>query len=113
MASSSIFHTLTRVDRKTLSFTLSPTRYSYANTLRRIIQTDIKILGFRADILEDGSTSDVKVLKNSTPMSNEMLADRIGLLPVSMPQGVVSTWDKNSVLFKLHVKKMVLVQEQL
>ncbi len=104
MASSSIFHNLTRVDRKTLSFSLSPTRYSYANTLRRIIQTDIKILGFRADILEDGSTSDVKVLKNSTPMSNEMLADRIGLLPVSMPQGVVSTWDKNSVLFKLHVK---------
>lgn len=104
MASTSVFHSLTRVDRKTLSFRLSPTRYSYANTLRRIIQTDVKILGFRSDILEDGSTSDVKVIKNTTPMSNEMLADRIGLLPVSMPQGVVDSWDKTSVLFKLDVK---------
>jgi DNA-directed RNA polymerase subunit L/DNA-directed RNA polymerase alpha subunit len=104
MAAASVFHTLTRVDRRTLSFTLSPTRYSYANTLRRIIQTDVKILGFRADILEDGSTSDVKVLKNTTPMSNEMLADRVGLLPIAMPQGLVDSWDTKSVLFKLHVK---------
>lgn len=103
-SSASVFQNLSRSDRRTLSFTLSPTRYSYANTLRRIIQTDVKILGFRADILDDGSTSDVKVIKNSTPMSNEMLADRIGLLPITMPQGVVDSWDKKSVLFKLHVK---------
>jgi DNA-directed RNA polymerase II subunit RPB3 len=51
---------------------------------------------------EDGSTTDVKVLKNTTPMSNEMLADRIGLLPIIMPEGF-ETWNKESILFKLHV----------
>jgi DNA-directed RNA polymerase subunit L len=51
---------------------------------------------------DDGLTSDVKVYKNSTPMSNEMLADRVGLLPIAS-QGSAS-WEKDSVLFKLHVK---------
>ena len=98
------FQNITRPDRRTLSFTLSPTRVSYANTLRRAIQTEVKILGFRADMIEDGSTTDVKIIKNSTPMSNEMLADRVGLLPIYNPPTIASGWDKESVLFKLHVK---------
>jgi DNA-directed RNA polymerase subunit L len=53
---------------------------------------------------EEGTTSDVKIYKNTTPMSNEMLADRVGLLPIAMPDGFVSGWDKESVLFRLHVR---------
>jgi DNA-directed RNA polymerase subunit L/DNA-directed RNA polymerase alpha subunit len=101
---SSVFSTLKRLDKHTISFTLSPTKYQYANTLRRAIQSEVPCLGFRADIKEDGSTSDVKIFKNSTPMSNEMLADRIGLLPIAMPKGVVDTWDKDSIVFRLAVK---------
>lgn len=96
------FNSLEKIDNNTVSFVLTPTRVTYANAYRRAIQTEIECLGFRADITEDGSTSDVKVLKNTTPMSNEMLADRIGLLPIVLPDGY-ETWTKESVLFKLHV----------
>lgn len=91
-------------DNNTLTFTLSPTRVTYANSLRRAIQTQVQILGFRADITEIGTTSDVKVFKNTTAMSNEMLADRVGLLPIVMPSPPPSGWEKDKLLFKLHVK---------
>ena len=99
-----VFQKLEQVDEKTLTFTMSPVSVTYANTLRRAVQTEVQTLGFRADMLEDGSTADVKVFKNTTPMSNEMLADRVGLLPIHMPGGAVAGWEKESVLFRLHVK---------
>ena len=98
----SVFQNLEQVDEKTLKFTMTPVVVTYANTLRRAVQTEVEVLGFRADMLEDGSTADVKILKNTTPMSNEMLADRVGLLPIQMPAG--SGWEKESVLFRLRVK---------
>jgi DNA-directed RNA polymerase alpha subunit len=96
----SVFQDFEIVDSKTLKFRLSPASVTYANSIRRAVQTEVSLLGFRADMKEDGSTSDVVVHKNSTPMSNEMLADRVGLLPIAM-QG--ASWEKESVLFKLHV----------
>ena len=90
-----------QVDERTLTFTLAPSSVTYANTLRRVVQTEVQTLGFRADMTESGDTTDVKVFKNSTPMSNEMLADRIGLLPIVMPEG--EGWNKNKVLFRLKV----------
>ena len=102
--SNSLFQNLKQVDRKTLSFTMSPTHVSYANTMRRAIQTEVSILGFRADMTEAGSTSDVYIYKNSTPMSNEMLADRIGLLPITPRASDIETdWDLSKIVFKLHV----------
>ena len=98
----SVFQDFDVVDSKTLKFRLSPVSVTYANSIRRAVQTEVSILGFRADMKDDGSTSDVTVFKNSTPMSNEMLADRVGLLPIAMQTG--SGWEKESVLFKLHVK---------
>ena len=99
----SVFQDFEIVDSKTLKFRLSPASVTYANSIRRAVQTEVSILGFRADMEEDGSTADVKVFKNSTPMSNEMLADRVGLLPIAMPPNSKG-WTKDSVLFKLHVK---------
>lgn len=78
-----IFQDLKQVDRNTMTFTLSPTHVSYANTLRRAIMTEVETVGFRSDMNpKDGTTTDVRVIYNNTPMTNEMLADRIGLLPI-------------------------------
>jgi DNA-directed RNA polymerase subunit L/DNA-directed RNA polymerase alpha subunit len=98
--SANIFNDLEQVDPHTIKFCLRPVIVSYANALRRAIQTEVSVLGFRADMTEDGSTSDVKIFKNSTPMSNEMLADRVGLLPIVMTS---DSWVKESVLFRLKV----------
>lgn len=78
----SVFQNLHRVRNNTIAFQLSPTHVAQANTLRRLCMTYVESAGFRADIGSDGSTTDVEILANSTPMTNEMLAHRIGLLPL-------------------------------
>ena len=69
-------------DGRTYTFTLSPVHVTYANTLRRLILTGVETVAFRSDMTSTGSTTDVVVKHNDTPMTNEMLADRIGLLPI-------------------------------
>ena len=101
----------------TLRFRMSPTHVSYANTLRRLCVAYVPTVAFRADILEEdvmdetgrivqakGSTSDVQVLENTTPMTNEMLAHRIGLLPMNAdPEKWLADDMRNTVLFELQV----------
>lgn len=105
--STTIFQDLKGVDPLTITFTVSPTDVSYANALRRSIITDVETVGFRSDILEDGSTTHVKVEKNNTPMTNEMLADRIGLLPIFVdPKQNPEFWnpEKPRYIFQLDSK---------
>ncbi len=85
-----------------VTFTLSPTHVAYANTLRRLCMTGVETVGFRADIRDDGSTSDVNILANSTPMTNEMLAHRIGLIPIHVQQP--TKWDDEEFTFMLNVE---------
>jgi len=84
-----------------LRFRLDPTVVGYANTLRRTIITDVETVAFRADINEQGLTSDVTITKNSTPMSNEMLAHRIGLLPIHVKAPL--QWEADKYSFSLNV----------
>jgi len=85
-----------------ITFQLTPTKVEYANTLRRAIETEVEAIAFRADIMEDGSTGDVQVLKNSTPMSNEMIAHRIGLLPLHVANPL--EWNPDEYSFELNLK---------
>jgi len=97
----SVFKNVLQPSKLVLEFTISPTDVAYANTLRRVILTEVETVAFRADILEDGSTSDVKVTKNSTPMSNEMLSHRIGLIPIHISNPL--EWNSNEYSFKMNV----------
>jgi DNA-directed RNA polymerase subunit L/DNA-directed RNA polymerase alpha subunit len=65
----------------TCTFTLAPVHVAYANTLRRLLMTGVEMIAFRAD-MKNGTTTDVVVKANDTPMTNEMFAHRIGLLPL-------------------------------
>lgn len=100
-ATREVFHHLAQVDPLTLTFQLSPTLVGYANTLRRMVLTGTESVGFRSDMNDKGATTDVKILENTTPMTNEMLADRIGLLPLAVedPAG----WDPEEFTFHLDV----------
>lgn len=97
----SVFKSVDTSERNVLRFTLAPTHVSYANTLRRTMITEVEAVGFRADIAADGSTTDVKISHNSTPMSNEMLAHRIGLIPVH--SGPPLEWNADKYTFKLDI----------
>jgi DNA-directed RNA polymerase subunit D len=81
------------------TFTLTPIHVAYANTLRRLIMTGVESAAFRAD-MKDGTTTDVTVEQNDTPMTNEMLAHRIGLLPIHVPMDT----DLKTLTFSIDVK---------
>ena len=83
-----------------LTFQLSPTHVAYANTLRRLCMTYVETVGFRADIRDNGATTDVEVLANSSPMTNEMLAHRVGLLPIHIKNPL--EWDSEKYIFTLN-----------
>lgn len=99
-APDSLFKNLVK-DGNVLRFTLAPTQVAYANTLRRSIITEVETVAFRADIKEEGTTTDVSISKNSTPMSNEMLAHRLGLIPVHVADPL--NWSPDDYTFKLDV----------
>ena len=95
------FQSIQAVGENTIKFRLSPSHVSYANTLVRLMMTGVECVGFRADIGDDGATSDVIVEANTTPMTNEMLAHRIGLLPVYMTEP--KKWEKDEYEFHLDI----------
>jgi DNA-directed RNA polymerase subunit L len=88
-------------DGRTYTFKMVNSHVTYANTLRRLILTGVETVAFRADMTSTGSTTDVSVKRNDTPMTNEMLADRIGLLPIYVkdPQ----RWNNDQYQFTLKV----------
>lgn len=99
------FDNLKKLDNRTYSFTLSPLHVSYANTLRRLILTGVETVAFRADMTSTGSTTDVIVKKNDTPMTNEMLADRVGLLPINITNPLLWKDDKYTFILKMSSSK--------
>ena len=96
------FENLKKVDDRTYSFTLTDTHVSYANTLRRLILTGVETVAFRADMTSTGTTTDVVVRENTTPLTNEMLADRVGLLPIHVKEPL--KWDPDRYVFQLKGK---------
>ena len=103
IARGSPFKDLKKTGENVLQFTLAPTHVSYANTLRRAVLTMVETVGFNADIQDSsGKTTDVVVTKNSTPMSNEMLAHRIGLLPIHVDAPLL--WKPEEYTFEINVK---------
>lgn len=97
----SVFQDINKSVLNTIKFRLAPTHVAYANTLRRLCMTSVKSVGFNADIREDGSTSDVKIISNSTPMTHEMLAHRIGLIPFHEESPL--SWNPDNFEFALNV----------
>jgi DNA-directed RNA polymerase subunit L len=97
-----MFSNIQKADEYTYKFTLAPLHITYANALRRIITSHVESIAFRADMTDKGTTTDVAVKKNDTPMSNEMLAERIGLLPINVKKPLA--WDSGKYQFSLKVE---------
>ncbi len=95
----SVFQNARNTRENTIQFTLAPTHVAYANTLRRLCMTSVETVGFRADIRDNGATTDVEILANSTPMTNEMLAHRVGLIPLYVK--TPTEWDPEKYTFIL------------
>jgi DNA-directed RNA polymerase alpha subunit/DNA-directed RNA polymerase subunit L len=76
------FTNLRRIDSRTIAFTLENITVTYANALRRLMTIGVETVAFNADIDHAGRTGDVVIEANDTPMTNEMLAHRISMIPI-------------------------------
>jgi DNA-directed RNA polymerase subunit L len=63
------------------TFTISPSHFTLANSIVRVIQSKIPTVGFRTEPPEE---SEVEILTNTTPLPNEMLTHRIGMIPIAI-----------------------------
>ena len=101
---STVFQDIQSLSERKLKFTLSPTSYSYANTLRRAIMTLVPTVAFRSDppgvVLAE---PDIKILQNGTnTQPNELLAHRISLIPI---HGIdANKFDPDRYVFRLNVE---------
>ena len=97
------FQSVTSPSQRKLAFTLAPTSYPYANTLRRAVMTLVPMVGFRSDppgtVLD---ASDIKIGQNdSTTQPNELLAHRISLIPIHGADA--ASWNPDRYVFRLAV----------
>jgi DNA-directed RNA polymerase subunit L len=102
-----IFWNLATVeDENTMTFQIKDTEVAYVNVLRRMILTGVETLAFNSKMNDTGATTDVKILTNTTPMTNEMLADRIGLIPIAIPEETWNPegWNRDNFEFRLSME---------
>jgi len=83
------------------AFTLTPSHVTLANTLVRIIQCKVPTVGFRTEPPEQ---SEVHIQENTTPLPNEMLAHRIGMIPIAVP--VTDEFDPKKYRVELEVANL-------
>ena len=71
--------TITSEESNVLNFTLSGIHYSLANSLRRIILSEISTIVFKCF---PDSESKVKINENTSRLNNEIIKQRIGCIPI-------------------------------
>lgn len=96
------FSNIRTPDRNTTTFTLQPLTVTYANTLRRLMHSHVETIGFRSAIAADGTTGDIVIEVNDTPMTNEMLAHRFGLIPIHVKDPM--NFKVDNFTFKIDVR---------
>jgi len=70
---------ITSEENNVLSFTMANINYSLANSLRRIILSDVPTLVFRTF---PHNESKVDIITNTTRLNNEIIKQRIGCIPI-------------------------------
>jgi DNA-directed RNA polymerase subunit L len=99
-----MFSNINKKAYDTYTFTLENSHVTWANTLRRIMLTGVETVAFRTSAEGRGTgeiASDVTVQKNDTPMTNQTLAHRVGLLPLHISEPL--KWISDNYTFQLNV----------
>jgi len=80
------------------SFEIHNVDLSIVNGLRRVILTDIPMVGFRGE-----GEPTIRILKNNGPLHNEFMTHRIGMIPICLTEEEVEGFYENKYLFSLDV----------
>jgi len=83
------------------NFQAAPMHVTVANTIRRQILAAVKTVGFKT---EPPELSDVNISVNTTPLVNEMLMHRIGMIPVFVEDP--DTFNSEEYEFRINVENV-------
>lgn len=85
-----------------LEFDVAGIDAAIANGLRRSIMSDVITAGFRFDAT-DPAAQDVRFSVNTSPLHNEFIGERVGLIPIHLPKSALVDFDPESWSFELDV----------
>jgi DNA-directed RNA polymerase subunit L/DNA-directed RNA polymerase alpha subunit len=83
------------------TFRVAPVHVTIANTIRRQILASIPTVGFKTEPPEN---SDVHITTNTTPLVNEMLMHRIGMIPIAIADP--STFNPDDYEFRINIENI-------
>jgi DNA-directed RNA polymerase subunit L/DNA-directed RNA polymerase alpha subunit len=83
------------------TFRVAPIHVTVANTIRRQILASIPTVGFKTEPPEN---SDVHITTNTTPLVNEMLMHRIGMIPLAIVDP--STFNPDDYEFRINIENV-------
>ena len=91
--------------RRLLTFEVEPAMSSVVSALRRCILADVKTVAFAFDSI-DPARQDVRFIKNTGPLHNEYLGERVGLIPLHLTREEIDKFDPDSWRFELSANSL-------
>lgn len=83
------------------TFRAAPIHVTVANTIRRQILAAVETVGFKT---EPPESSDVHISVNTTPLVNEMIMHRIGMIPIAITDP--STFNPDEYEFRMNIENI-------
>ena len=88
----------TDTENETVTFDVENCHSSLVNAIRRTILTDVETVGFSTENYND---STIKIVENTSALTNEIILGRIGLLPINFEN--IKEYDPEKYKFTLNV----------
>ena len=75
---------------------------SIINSLRRVIISEIKNVGFHFDPNDFSTDKDIVILQNDSPLHNEFILKRISLIPIHVNVDELDNWNMDDYVFEIN-----------
>ena len=86
------------------TFTINNINVSYANAIRRVILAEIENVAFEYKPYNSGNDQKIKILENTCPLHNEIIQQRLSMLPLNFNVNEILDFDENNYKFILTKK---------
>lgn len=83
-----------------IQFIITKIDLSIINGIRRTLMTDIPIVGF----IGEGSELSINIIENETPLNNEILQNRISMIPIHLSDTETEQFDTENGIRDFEVK---------
>jgi DNA-directed RNA polymerase subunit L len=84
------------------SFIINDVDLAIVNSIRRIILSDIPTIGLYGEDKEEEPT--VEIIINNSPLHNEFMIHRIGLIPLNISEEITEEYEDNDYTFELNIE---------